>query len=311
MGNGERIHFWTDRWFNDMSLRCEFPRLFSLSVEKDGSLQFFYQRKGLGSDWKLAFRRSLLAWEEEEVQRLNVVLAEVPNLNLVTEDNCLWKANNSGVFTVASVWERLEVVNGSRIPISNFLWKNAAPPKAQFFSWLAWKGRIKTVEFMHRIGALPINVSSLCVFCKAEVETINHVLLLCPLVWKLWSELISWWEVQWVTPRSVVVLLDWWSDFAQMVERLKVRIALWVKSNVKGVHHTVHDIVTNLKQVSDMGCWSGLICLLIWTILWRVALMLCSWDGLRPLHGPAVRLVSSSNLSGGCCCKDHALLSEV
>lgn len=289
LGNGERIHFWTDRWFNDMSLRSEFPTLFSLSVEKEGSLQFFYHRKGLGSDWKLAFRRSLLAWEEEEVHRLNVLLAEVPNLNPLTEDNCLWRASNSGVFSVASVWKRLEIVNGSTVPISKFLWKNAAPPKAQFFSWLAWKGRLKTTEFMQRIGAIPVTVNPLCVFCKVEVETINHVLLLCPLIWKLWSELVNWWEVQWVTPGSVVSLLNWWSgmklrkkefniwkvvplamlwslwklrneclfnngnaDFAQVVELLKVRIALWIKSYVKGVNYTVHDIVANLKQVR--GC---------------------------------------------------------
>ncbi|CAL5336186.1 unnamed protein product [Camellia sinensis] len=129
LGNGERIHFWTDRWFNDMSLRSEFPRLFSLSVEKEGALQFFYHRKGPGSDWKLAFRRSLLAWEEEEVHRLNVLLAEVPNLNPLTEDYCLWRASNSGVFSVASVWKRLELVNGPTVSISKFLWKNAAPPQ--------------------------------------------------------------------------------------------------------------------------------------------------------------------------------------
>ncbi|CAL5372109.1 unnamed protein product [Camellia sinensis] len=289
LGNGERIHFWTDRWFNDMSLRSEFPRLFSLSVEKEGALKFFYHWKGPGSDWKLAFRRSLLAWEEEEVHRLNVLLAEVPNLNPLTEDYCLWRASNSGVFSVASVWKRLELVNGPTVSISKFLWKNAAPPKAQFFSWLAWKGRLKTAEFMQRIGAIPANVTTLCVFCKAEVETINHVLLLCPLVWKLWSALVNWWEVQWVTPGSVVILLDWWSgmkfrkkefniwkvvplamlwslwklrneclfnngtaDFAQIVEQMKVRIALWIKSYVKGVNYTVHDIVANLKQVR--GC---------------------------------------------------------
>lgn len=43
MGNRERIHFWSNRWFNNTSLRNEFPRLFSLSIEKEGSLQFFYQ----------------------------------------------------------------------------------------------------------------------------------------------------------------------------------------------------------------------------------------------------------------------------
>lgn len=133
----------------------------------------------------MVFRRSLLAWEEEEVKRLNVLLSKAPNLNQMTEDTCTWMANNSGVFSVALAWKRLESVNGPMLSISKFLWRNSALPKAKFFSWLVWRGRIRTADFMHRIGALTANVSSLCVFCRAEVESINYVLLLCPLVWKL------------------------------------------------------------------------------------------------------------------------------
>lgn len=124
MGNGERIHFWTNRWFNNISLRNEFPRLFSLSIEKEGLLQIFYQWKGQDNDWNLAFRISLLTWEEEEVQRLNVLLSEAPNLNHMTEDTCSWIANNSGVFSMASVAKRLESVNGPMLSISKFIWRN-------------------------------------------------------------------------------------------------------------------------------------------------------------------------------------------
>lgn len=207
IGNGERIQLWTDWWFNNISLGNEFPRLFSLSTEKEGSLKNFYQIRGRDNEWHLVFRRSLLAWEEEQVKRLNVLLSEAPNLNQMTEDTCTWIATNSGVFFVASVWKRLETVRGPMLSISKFLWKNSAIPKAKFFSWLVWRGKIKTADFMHRIGVLTVNISSLCV-CKAEVESINHVLLLYPVVWKLWSEMVNWWEIKWVTPGSVDVLLQ-------------------------------------------------------------------------------------------------------
>lgn len=128
------------------------------------------------------------------------------------------------------------------------------------------------------------NVSSLCVFCEAEVETTDHVLLLCPLIWNVWSVLVNWWEVKWVTPGSVEVLLNWWfgmkwekkeleiwkviplvmpwsvwklrnvclfkegnANLARLGELVKVRIALWVKANMKGVTYSVQDVVANLK----------------------------------------------------------------
>ncbi|KAL7225402.1 hypothetical protein ACSBR1_020720 [Camellia fascicularis] len=84
VGDGIRIHLWFDKWHNNLCLREEFPRLFSLSDEKEGLLCHFYHRKGASRDWKLTFRRALLAWEEEEeVKRLYDMLVDVPNVRIV------------------------------------------------------------------------------------------------------------------------------------------------------------------------------------------------------------------------------------
>ncbi|CAL5411454.1 unnamed protein product [Camellia sinensis] len=45
VGNGKRIQFWVDRWFNNQSLSEIFPRLFSLSTEKGCSLLYFFHKK--------------------------------------------------------------------------------------------------------------------------------------------------------------------------------------------------------------------------------------------------------------------------
>lgn len=42
VGNGGRIHFWEDKWFNNVCLKEEFPRLYSLSKEKDSTVQQIY-----------------------------------------------------------------------------------------------------------------------------------------------------------------------------------------------------------------------------------------------------------------------------
>lgn len=45
VGNGKRIQFWVDKWFNNQSLSEAFPRLFSLSTEKGCSLLYFFHKK--------------------------------------------------------------------------------------------------------------------------------------------------------------------------------------------------------------------------------------------------------------------------
>ena len=46
VGNGKRVQFWEDKWLNNLCLKEEFPRLYSLSVEKGCTIQQMYQRRG-------------------------------------------------------------------------------------------------------------------------------------------------------------------------------------------------------------------------------------------------------------------------
>lgn len=82
VGNGNRVAFWHDKWLLNIQLKSEFPRLFMLSVDKEGTLSTFMQMRDSSGDWKLVFRRSLLAWGEAEVVRLRVLLREAPSISL-------------------------------------------------------------------------------------------------------------------------------------------------------------------------------------------------------------------------------------
>lgn len=57
--NGKRVKFWTYIWCNNSKLNEEFPRLFCLSENRNGSVMQFIQRKGSLGDWNLRFRRPL------------------------------------------------------------------------------------------------------------------------------------------------------------------------------------------------------------------------------------------------------------
>ncbi|XP_028057272.1 uncharacterized protein LOC114261230 [Camellia sinensis] len=188
VGNGRRIRFWIDRWFSNQSLCKVFPRLFSLSTEKGESLLHFVQRKGEGRDWKLAFRRPLFAWKEEEVSKLNDLLQNAPTISALVEDSCSWL-----------VWKIVESSNGPAKSITRNIWRNIALPKVQFLSWLAWR-----------------------------VETMKHVLLHCHSIWRVWSDIVNWWNLSWIIPGSVEELLQWWSGSHYGVRLYLVLLEWWL-----------------------------------------------------------------------------------
>ncbi|KAL7251725.1 hypothetical protein ACSBR1_013560 [Camellia fascicularis] len=286
LGNGRRAHFWLDKWSGELCLKTEFPRLFSLSTDKYGTVSDFYSRRGGLQDWNLDFRRPLLAWEEEEVRRLYILISSVPDIRVSSPDIWKWKADPTGLFSVASVYKRCELSLGPGRNVAVAVWHNCAPPKVKFFGWLAWQGKVKTSSFLQRIGILDANANVGCVFCHDEVETVYHILLFCPFVWLLWSHIMKWWGVQWVMPNSVERLLEWWSfckmkkiekqlwkvvplavlwsiwkhrndcvfnglqpNVEDLCELVKVRIAVWVKSSPVKMEFSVNDIVLNLQQV--------------------------------------------------------------
>lgn len=286
LGNGRRAQFWRDKWAGELCLKDEFPRLFSLSTVKDGVVSDFYTSSGGFQDWFLEFRRPLLAWEEEEVSRLHTLLRSAPVVRVISPDIWKWRADSSGMYSAASGYRRCESLLGPDRKVVGEVWNNCAPPKVKFFGWLAWLGKVKTSSYLQRIGILDKAANVSCVFCQNEVESVNHILLFCPFVWLLWSQIMKWWGVQWVMPNSVEGLLQWWSfckmkklekviwkvvplavlwstwkhrndcvfngsqpNLEDLCEVVKVRIALWVKSSPAKVEFSINDVVFNLHQV--------------------------------------------------------------
>ncbi|XP_028069460.1 uncharacterized protein LOC114271986 [Camellia sinensis] len=84
-------------------LQFKFPRLFSLSSDKDGSLKDFIARKISSSNWNLSFRRPLLAWEDDATHNLQVVLGDGPPLRHGMENSMRWKASSQGASLLSSI----------------------------------------------------------------------------------------------------------------------------------------------------------------------------------------------------------------
>ncbi|KAL7235498.1 hypothetical protein ACSBR1_018904 [Camellia fascicularis] len=163
-----------------------------------------------------------------------------------------WTASSSGVFTVASVRAWLQKNSGPSLLVPKMLWNNLAPPKAQFLSWLAWRGRVKSSVVLQRLGVLDNSVSVVCPFCSAAEESMDHLFVQCNEIWKEISKenlvmvpvamLWSTWRL-----RNEVVFKGHLPDMKELGELVKVRVGLWV--SLPNVHYSVHQIVENLSEV--------------------------------------------------------------
>ncbi|CAL5329756.1 unnamed protein product [Camellia sinensis] len=63
---------------------------------------------------------------------------------------------------------------------------------------------------MVHLSVLPNCCGEMMLLQKNEVESINHILLDYHLVWKLWSEILDWWNLSCAIPGSIGGLLEWW-----------------------------------------------------------------------------------------------------
>ena len=79
----------------------------------------------------------------------------------------------------------------NRIRGVDFISKNAAPPRVQFFGWLLWLGRVKSGELLITWGIIRDHGVGLCLFCGDEMESADHVLLLCSNVWRILLALLK------------------------------------------------------------------------------------------------------------------------
>lgn len=150
-----------------------------------------YERKETAGVWVFNFRRRLYGWEDCEVTRLKNLLGTAPALVVNQVDRPLWLAAAAEVFSVSSLYNGVSATASPQLSICKLVWVKYLPPKVQFLGWLAWHSRLKMSAFLQRIGVLQSNASALCVLCKAEIESVNHVMVSCLFASSVWAEMLN------------------------------------------------------------------------------------------------------------------------
>ena len=114
-------------------------------------------------------------------------------------DRLCWDLNGSGKFDTRSFYHKIRNVAPSIFP-----WKVKVPKRVAFFMWTTTHDQILTLNnFMLRGRPL----ANSCCLCRCNAESVDHLLLFCPIAHYLWMNMLRLFRIVWVMSGSVVDLL--------------------------------------------------------------------------------------------------------
>ena len=94
----------------------------------------------------------------------------------------MWKENQAYSVKDLQKHRNLEVEVDSLVCT---VWKKLAPPKVEFFMWLALLGRLNTKQRLHTKGLLQED-QIMCPLCSLQPESLDHILLQCLHSQQIW-----------------------------------------------------------------------------------------------------------------------------
>ena len=205
VGDGSQIRFWDDVWCTDGSLRDVYPELFRLARDKEACVADNFQRLGASIHWEVTFSRLAQDWEVDSFLSFLELLYAV-TITGNGEDKVCWQPSKSHIFQVSSYYAILTCKGEGCFPWQS-IWQAKVPPRVAFFSWTAALERILTGDNLRRRSVILV---SWCCMCKADGETVNHLLLHCSYAKEIWDMVFAMFGVLWVMLGGVGELFACW-----------------------------------------------------------------------------------------------------
>ena len=87
------------------------------------------------------------------------------------------------------------------------VWQLKAPTRVAFFSWSTSLGKILTTDNLRKRHIL---VLDWCYMCKSCRESVDRLILRCPIAYDLWSLVFCLFGIHWVMPHKVIQLFESW-----------------------------------------------------------------------------------------------------
>ena len=155
--------------------------------------------------WSLRFHRKFNDWElAASYSLLHFIQSRFPRGGGC--DRLCWDFNGSGKFDTWSFYHKIRNTALSTFPLKG-IWKVKVPKRVVFFMWTTVHGQILTLDNLMLRGC---PLANRCCMCCCNTESVDHLLLFCPIAHSLWMYMFQLFGIDWVMPGSVVDLLFCW-----------------------------------------------------------------------------------------------------
>ena len=198
VGGGTGTYFWLDNWVGETPLRVQFPRLFELSESKGATVKEMAERGWdvVGGAW--AWRRRLLAWEEESVSECSSLQCDIA-FQVSTSDRWRWVLDPISSYSVKGTYKYLTLPT---TPVETGLydaaWLKHVPLKVSVFVWCLLRNRLPTKDNLLRRRALHQDDIT-CVGGCGSQETSHHLFCRCDTFSGLWQCIYQWIDISFIS----------------------------------------------------------------------------------------------------------------
>jgi hypothetical protein len=176
--DGASTSFWEDSWLPDGPLAELLPALYSHVVRAELSV--------LQDDVEIHLQPRLTRAGAAERGKLDELLS---NVALSDGDDIQLSpfVNAKGQLKTARLYRTLmSATSLAPCPFARFVWKNRAPPRVQFFTWLLVQDKIQSRHNLQRKRAID---QADCELCHHDEETVDHIMFGCPTTFAFWERL--------------------------------------------------------------------------------------------------------------------------
>ncbi|OVA20230.1 Reverse transcriptase zinc-binding domain [Macleaya cordata] len=186
-----------------MTLAVAFPRLYASSRKQGAFISDIIHMDSNGIiSWDLDLSRRIYEEDMGEVAGITHLLESFRLSD--EEDSRFWKLEKSGEFTVSSCYQLCHKSPPPDFPHKQ-VWDPIAPTKITFFAWQLHHNAIMTQDNMAKRGHVVVNR---CVMCRMNAESVNHLMIHCPIASEVWNIFFDGFGVRWAMHKDVSQLFQ-------------------------------------------------------------------------------------------------------